>query len=93
MKYPTNHRELFLMAIDDAVNVLLIKKYDGGDFFMRFECRRLQRWARHYRDQHENELIDLDLPDDLFGIYYDDSDSDSEIEETLDQWELNGCLF
>jgi len=88
MKYPTNHRELFLMAIENRVSV--IHEFCVTD--IRFEGRRLQRWARNYRDQHENELIDLDLPDALFGIYYEDEEADSEIDQTLNRWELDGDL-
>lgn len=87
MFYPTNHRELFLMAIVNRVSVI----HEFGDSCeLRFESRYLQRWARNYRDQYENELIDLDLPDDLFGIYYEDEEADAEIEKTLNQWELDG---
>ena len=87
MKYPTNHREVFLMAIVNRVTV--IHEFSGET---RFESRYLQRWARNYRDQYENELIDLDLPDDLFGIYYEDEEADAEIEKTLNVWELNGVF-
>jgi len=76
------------MAIENRVSV--IHEFCVTD--SRFEGRRLQRWARNYRDQHENELIDLDLPDDLFKIYYEDEEADSEIDQTLNRWELDGDL-
>ena len=86
-RYPTNHRELLLMAIENRVSV--IHEFLGD---LRFEGRKLQRWARNYRDQYEIELIDLDLPDDLFGIYYEDEEADAEIEKTLNQGALDGVL-
>jgi len=89
MKYPTNHRELFLMAIENRVSV--IHEFCVTD--IRFEGRKLQRWAKNYRDQYENELIDIDLSDDeMFGIYYEDEETDSEIEAKLIQMELDGDL-
>lgn len=74
--YPLSHADLLVLAIKSRVSVICEFSTD-----IRFELRKLQRWASKYAGIHELELA---YNDELFGIYYEDSEADTEIAERID---------
>lgn len=62
--YSFSHKDLLVMAIRAQVKVF--NEFYGD---IRYECRKLQRWANKYAGIHD---IDIDISDELCGIYYED---------------------
>lgn len=76
-QYPQTEAGVLEMAV--KCKSRLIHEFESD---IRYECRKLQRWATHYTLMSDKPLL---ITDEMCGIYHEDAEADAEIAARLER--------